>query len=392
MQTRQILFAPLLLPVSSSVAEISAPEAQRYDLSYQLYEEDSDRIKIESYYLRGQIDIDTETMFRFQYLNDAISGASPTGALPGGVQPYYSDVDDVRDGILGAISRQFGDHRVELEVSRSEEDDYLSTGVALSDTLELNDKNTTLSYGFNYLDDTVKVPILGDRSKNGYDLFSGVSQIIDKNTVVSVNLTLGYNDGYLNDPYKIVQRTDIEQVPDGLGGTVDIPVVNVYRENRPDSRFRQVLQFEGRHYIEKAGGAIDAVVRLSNDDYGIFSQTLQLEWRQEIGENLILVPFFRYYHQNEADFFTQSLDGLPIGTPSSDPDGSGVNYSADYRLSSFDAISGGLRLQYRFNDIVSASAAYERYTMMGSGGASGQSQGQAYISANIWTVGISAEF
>lgn len=390
MKSSLVLF-PLILPATSS-ASPWMPENQRYDTSYQLYDESDDRIRIESFYLRGQLDFETETMFRFQYLNDAISGASPTGALPGSVQPYYAEVDDVREGVLAAISQQFGDHRVELEVSRSVEEDYRSTGVALSDTLELNQKNTEVSFGFNYLDDTVVVPILGNKSKDSYDLFAGVNQILDKNTVVSVNLTLGFNDGYLNDPYKIIQRTDVEEVPDGLGGTIEVPVVNIYRENRPDSRFRQVLQFEGRHYVEPAHGALDAALRLSNDDYGVFSQTFQLEWRQEIGEKFNVVPFFRFYHQNEADFFMQSLDGVPVATPAADPDGSGPNYSADYRLSSFNAISGGVRLYYHFNDAITASAAYERYAMSGTGGSAAQSQSQAYIDADIWTFGLSAEF
>lgn len=392
MKSNRIHLAPLLLPVLPASGAGYVPESQRYDLSYQLYQEDDDRIRVESWYLRGSADFGEIGSFRFQYLNDAISGASPTGALPGGVQPYYAEIDDVREGILGAMAHQFGDHRVELELSYSEENDYISRGLALSDSIELNEKNTTLSFGVNLLDDTVKVPLLDDKAKNSYDFFTGVSQIIDKNTVVSANLTLGYGEGYLNDPYKVVQRTDIEKIPDGLGGFIDVPVVNLYRENRPDSRFRQVLQLEGRHYIEPAKGAVDAVLRLSNDDYGIFSQTLELEWRQEVGEKLQLVPFFRFYHQNDADFFVQSLDGLDVGTPSADPDGSGVNYSADYRLSSLNAISGGLRMNYRINDHFGLSAAYERYVMEGTGSASGQSQNEAYPSADIWTFGLNAEF
>lgn len=43
-------------------------------------------------------------------------------------------------GLLGAISRKFGDHKVEFEVSRSSEEDYLSHGFALSDEWELNEK------------------------------------------------------------------------------------------------------------------------------------------------------------------------------------------------------------------------------------------------------------
>jgi hypothetical protein len=365
---------------------------QRYDYSYQLYQEDDERIRIEAYYLRGQIEIDDATSFRFQWLSDAISGSSPNGALPGGLQPFYSNLEDVRIGILGAISRQFGDHKVELEISRSREEDYLSHGFALSDTLELNQKNTTLSYGLNFLNDLVIVPVLGENRKYSYDWFTGVSQIIDKDTVVSANLTLGFSEGYLNDQYKVVQRTDTVTIDDGNGGTIILPVDNLYRENRPDNRFRQVLQLEARRYIEPLDGVIDGVLRLSHDDYGVFSQTVQIEWRQSIGENFQVIPFIRYYHQNAADFFVRSLDGLPIATPAADPDGSGINYSADYRLSSFNTLSGGVRLRYKLTDNLSASAAYECYVMSGIGSASERSPEQAYSSANIWTFGISAEF
>ena len=382
-------FVTLLLPSLHAQGEILP---QQYDFRYQLYQEDDDRIRVESYYLRGQIELNAATSLRFQWLNDAISGASPTGAMPGGDQPFVSDLEDVRTGILAAISQQFGDHRVELEISHSKENDYLSRGIALSDTLELNQKNTTITYGANYLDDIVTIPVLGERDKHSYDLFSGISQIIDKNTVVSANLTLGYSDGYLNDPYKSVQRTDMTQVPDGAGGMIDIPVVNLYRENRPDSRFRQVLQLEGKHYFAAADGVLDAVVRISHDDYGVLSETLQLEWRQNVRDRLQIVPFFRYFHQSAANFFTQTLDNVAVSTPSADPNGNGPNYSADYRLSSFDALSGGVRLRYQFNETITASAAYERYVMSGSGSSSSHAPDQAYPHADLWTVGLSATF
>jgi hypothetical protein len=160
---------------------------------------------------------------------------------------------------------------------------------------------------------------LSSQDKKSYDLFTGVSQIIDKNTVISANLTLSYSQGYLNDPYKVVQRDEVTVVPDSLGGTIDIPVVNNYQDNRPDERFRQVLQLQGTRYFEPLDGALDVVLRLSNDDCGIFSEALQIEWRQEIGEHLLVVPFFRYYHQNAADFFVNTLNNVPVGTPSSHP-------------------------------------------------------------------------
>jgi len=383
-----LLIASVLAPALRVHGELPP---QEYEYGFQLYQEDDNRIRVEAEYLRAQIELNPETSVRFQYLRDAISGASPTGALPGSAQPFLANLEDVRRGILGAVSRQFGDHRAEIEFSRSEEDDYVSRGIAITDTLELNQKNTTLRFGLNYLDDTVLVPGLGDRDKRTTDFFAGVSQLLDQNTVISANLTLGHAEGYLNDPYKLVQRTDIITLPDGLGGTIDVPIVNVFRENRPDSRFRQVLQFGARHYFEPVDAALDGILRLSHDSFGVFSQTVQFEWRQQVGKNLQAVPFIRYYHQNEADFFTNTLDAFP-GTPSGNPNGSGPNYSADYRLSSFDSLSGGLRLSYQITENFSANAAYERYVMDATGGASGRSPDQAYISADIWTFGIRAAF
>lgn len=382
----KLLLAPLLLPIRAH------GELPSFDLDYgfQLYEESDDRIRVEAHYLRGAIGFnDDDTVVRFQYLHDAISGSSPTGALPGSVQPFYAELEDVREGILGAIAQRIGDHVIEIEASRSTENDYISRGIAIKDTIELNQKNTTLTFGFNYLDDTVSVPGLDDKSKHTYDFFAGVSQVLGKNTVVSANLTLGYTDGYLNDPYKVVQRDELIVI---IPGIIEIPVVNIYRENRPDSRFRQVLQLGARHYFQPADAALDGILRLSYDDYGIFSQTARIEWRQEIGDNLEVIPFFRYYHQNEADFFVNSLNNISVGTPSADPDGSGPNYSADYRLSSLTAISGGLKVNYRFNEHLTASASYERYVMDGSGSGRDRSPSEAYPTADIWTFSLHAAF
>lgn len=390
MKKSYIVWTPGLLPLVSPLGATEILDSQRYDFSYQIYQERADRIRIESYYLRTQFDLNSDTTIKLQYLRDAISGASPTGVLPGNAQPFLTELEDVRIGVLGALSHQFGDHRVEFEFSRSSEDDYLSYGFALSDKWELNQKNTTLTYGLNYVDDEVAVFGRSDQDKKSYDLFAGVTQIVDKNTTVSVNLTLGYSEGYLNDPYKLIQRTDVFSVPNGMGGTIDFPVVNVYAENRPDSRFRQVLQLQGKHFFEDADASLRVTMRLSNDDYGVFSQMAEIDWRQAVGDAFEINPFIRYYQQNAADFFTNTVDDVPIENPSTTPDGSGPNYSSDYRLSSFNALSLGVRLRYQFSENISASAAYEYYSMTGQG--SDQAPAQAYATADIWTFGLSAKF
>ena len=146
-------------------------------------------------------------------------------------------------GILAALQYNLEDHRVELELSKSEESDYISNGISLNYEKDYNLGNTTLALGFNYLDDIVKVPLLDDEKKDSYDFFVGVTQLLSKNTVISADLTLGYSEGYLNDPYKVVQRNEDFTIAPG----VSVPIVNIYRENRPDSRFRHVLPHHPQH-------------------------------------------------------------------------------------------------------------------------------------------------
>ena len=386
MKPRHIALAPLLLPSLRAAEHFPLPEAARLDYGYQLYQEDAQRIRVESSYLKGQIDINADTAVRFQLLRDAISGSSPTGELPGEIY-FLREMHDVRTGVLGALARQFGDHRFDLEISHSVESDYESKGYSLSDTWDLNQKNTTLAFGVNYLSDKVAVPGLPRQDKTGLDLFTGLTQLIDKNTVVSANFTLGYNHGYLNDPYKIIDRHELF-----LPGILDLPVVTPYAENRPDHRLREVLQLEATHFFEAPGAALDTVYRLSHDDYGVVSQFIQMQWRQAIGSHVEVTPYVRYYRQNAAKFFMNSLDGLfPLSySPPDHPNGTGPNYSADYRLSALDALSLGLRLTCTVNTHFSVSASYERYAMNGLGG--NQAPAAAYPSADIWSLCASAKF
>lgn len=378
----KIAFAPLLMPI----VPLAGAEAFKFDASYQTYDEADGRMFIESYYYRGEIFLSEETSFRFQFLRDAISGSTPIGVLPGGAQPFLVEIDDVRNGVLAALSQQIGDHRVELELSNSRESDYLSQGIALSDKWELNQKNTTITTGLNYINDTIVVRGTDDQNKKSYDLFLGLSQLLDKNTILAANLTLGYAEGFLNDQYKVIQRNELYVIP---GGGV-IPVTNIYRENRPASRLRGILQLQATHYFDKTNSALDAVVRLGQDDYGVLSESLQIEWRQRLFGKLEVTPFFRHYQQTAADFFHNSLNEVKVATPKEFPKGSGPNYSADYRLSSMATTSLGVKARYRFTENIAASVTYEHYAMNGVGDK--QAPSASYPIATMWTFGLNFQF
>lgn len=108
---------------------------------------------------------------------------------------------------------------------------------SVTDKWEINQKNTTISSGINFLNDTITVIGTEDQNKRSYDLFLGLSQVLDTKTLISANLTLGYAEGYLNDQYKVIQRDEFIVIP----GVAPIPITDIYRENRPSSRLRGVL-------------------------------------------------------------------------------------------------------------------------------------------------------
>lgn len=399
-------FCPLLGAAQAATTLLDHPAVE---VAHQVYQEDAqaglEGVRIESWYVKGSVEITEDTSFRFQMLQDAISGASPTGATDTATGlPAFVPVTDMRQGILGALSRKIDDHLVALEVSRSIEDDYLSYNFALSDVWDLNQKNTTLTFGLSYTDDAVGDPEGSNQLlKKNYEVFSSISQIIDKNTIVSAGLTLGLNRGYLNDPRKVIERTEHDTVtetvpiyddsdpPVQIGeNTVTRPIswLATYPENRPDSRLRGVLQLNGTHYFEAARGALDLTYRLADDDFGVFSNMIQCEWRQSIGPDWLVTPYVRYYRQSAADFFHPTLDGIPFDP--NNQDGTPPNYSSDYRLSELSAFSVGMRVRYQINERLGAFAAYERYAMSPESGV--RAPTITYPSADVWTFGLSASF
>ena len=48
----------------------------------------------------------------------------------------------------------------------------------------------------------------GDKSKDVTNILLGITQVINRHTLVQFNYSLSQSDGYLNDPYKILSVVD----------------------------------------------------------------------------------------------------------------------------------------------------------------------------------------
>lgn len=350
---------------------------------YQDYAETRDRIRVVSHHLMGHANLGASTQIQARALVDTITGATPNGqpAPEGSDQVVLSDLEDERYAFVADATHDFGNSRIMGELSYSTESDYDSIGIAGSFTQSFFQKNTEVQFGISYVDDDIQPTFFPEaRRKISKDFLVGLTQLLGPNTTFTANLSYGTADGYLSDPYKLVQKS-IELLP-GLS----LPLT--FQENRPDSREKIIGYFGLAHYFEGIRGSVDASFRLYDDDHGIGSTTTEISWYQKFGEKLVVRPSFRFYRQSAADYYYYNLDFTPI-IPVSDPDGSAPNYSSDYRVSYFDSVTLGLKAVYSISDRWAVDAMYERYEMIGRDGTTPDS---AYPAANILTLGVRAWF
>jgi Protein of unknown function (DUF3570) len=358
----------------------------RADYRYEDYAEDAGRVHVQTHGFYFANELRPWLTVKANFLYDAISGATPTGVppLPGQSKVATANIDDTRRAGFVESQFKFANQIVTPQVAYSGEDDYQSVGLALNHSIELNEKNTTLSWGVSQSFDEV-LPNIGEaittvQRKDSTDLLLGVSQLVNPNTIVSANVTLGYAEGYLNDPYKRVLFDDFPYYP-GTDPNEPNPYTG-FPENRPNYKFRQVLFLSAEHYFEPVSGALQATYRFHHDDYGIIANTASLQWNQKVGKHVIVSPLFRFHTQTEADFYGTHFPGDPTD-PETYP--TPHYYSSDYRLSALNSFTYGITVSVHLHENVSLEFAYARYVMEGTDGVTSQDQ---YPSANVFTGGL----
>lgn len=351
----------------------------RIDYRYEDYSEDNGRIQIQTHGIYFDKTLKPWLSIKGNYINDAISGATPIGSppLPGQTKVATVEIEDERQaGFLEAAFRT-GRHTFTPQIAYSEESDYKSVGVSLSHAMDFNDKNATFTWGLSHSADEL-IPNLGtaikrSEDKNSTDFLLGLTQLLGPKTVLTLNATLGYSEGYLSDPYKRVLFEDFPYTPG--------EEYTVWNEKRPGHRFRQVGYVALQHYFDKLHGAAEMSYRFHHDDFGVVAHTAGLQWNQKIGKRVIVSPLFRYHRQSAADFYDVSFPGDPSVPGSKLPD----NYSSDYRLSALESFTYGVTISARVHEHLSLEFAYKRYEMLGTDSRTAKDQ---YPSANVFTGGI----
>lgn len=347
--------------------------------------------------------LENDRIWSSKLVVDVLTGASANGAVPSDqaqtfTRPSGEGVFVVEPGQI-VLDDTFRDTRIALStnwtqplgtrmsgtfgINASNEYDYQSLGLSSVLNYNFNRKNTMLSVGANaavdsispeggvptpfaevgwrlgrapsgdsgqpedqFDDDLERAARGGTEDKTVIDLLLGVTQVIDRLTILQLNLSFTQADGYLTDPFKMVSEVDPESGQ---------PTRQLY-ELRPDSRSKQALfarvkrQFFGRDIG-------DLSYRFQTDDWGMTSHTLDLRYRHEFRDGRQFVqPHVRFYQQSAVDFYAPFLlEGQSIPEV----------VSADYRLGEFTGLTLGFEYGRQTGRLSGWRAALEYYLQTG---------------------------
>jgi len=386
-QHSRILFSLTALAAGKGHAQ----DALRYRFQY--YSEEDDRMDVVSHYLDYERVFSTNTTLGLRLAIDSLSGQTPLGVHA----PLDEDtlllqeIDDERRVATISLEQEIDDYTLSFEYTRSEEEDYESNSVALKFGVDFFEKNTSLSAGVSYADDTVlQTPftnIQSDESKTALDFSLGLSQILGPNTVLDLNVGYGRSKGYLADPYRQISETKTVLVDTPVGV---FPVTDTFNfpENRPDELDRWVAKITARHYIPSLNAALEGSYRFFANSDDVVGHTFELRWAQEVTDSLNITPFFRYYRQSEAEYYYPNLTNSGVSGHDRN-DGEAPFYSSDYRLSALESFTYGINFSYEVIDDLTLDLQLERYEMSGRDSTTSSS---LYPSANVISAGLQWKF
>jgi len=390
MQLKRKLSGALSLASCSLLGLPSAQAESKWDIDTALmYYSENDRVSAFEPILSMKKELSDDEFLNLKFTLDSLTGASATGAVPSTQVQTFSTPSGNDTYLVAAnetpLDPTFLDTRVQftlnwdkplerdlrrnLGFNISREYDFTSLAANASWTWDTNLKNTSYTVGANLeldriepvggaplplssQDPAASPPILRDgdtKQKHIVDILFGLTQIIDRTSLVQINVSYSLADGYLNDPYKLVSIVD-----SGVGPNQGEPIDQIY-ENRPDSRHRTGLF---SHYKKQFGNRdiLSISYRWMTDDWSIDSHTIDTSYRWRLDNGYFIQPGFRYYEQSAASFYRYFLldsDAIP------------ETVTADYRLGEMETYTVGVKFGYSDNRNNSWSIRLERYLQSG---------------------------
>jgi hypothetical protein len=371
-----ITSSALLLPAYQTATADAPPDVTELGIRYSQYEEDdisssnafggsSERYEIDISQFHLLAPVSDNWSIALDVQHEDMSGASPWfvgESFEGDPKVIMSSasIEDSRTEVSVTTRYYYDRGNAGFNYTRSEEDDYESDAVGFDLAFNSADGLTTYNGSVSASNDKIE-PTQGSTPtstlKDQKDIRSawvGVTRIVSKRGIMKFGLGYSYRDGFLTDPYKL-------------------------NDKRPDERKEWTASTGYRHFFIGQNAALHADYRYFNDDWGISSHTIDVAWHQNLGQRSQLIPFLRYYTQDEADFFSNQVDF------------NARYYADDSRLSAFGSLSAGLRYNYSFTHW-RVNLAGERYRSNNDWGIYGGDESPGLVDFWRFSIGLDYAF
>lgn len=380
---RAMAAASALLGLGAATSQAADPKQGSHwtiDTSFLRYSE-AERIKVVEPQIGLRKEFAGDKSLSLLFTFDSITGSTPLGTLPETQNTAPNTVTNASgrayNPIIGKVPlAEMEDTRVALDASWqqplstnltgvfggyvSKETDFLALGTSVKLARDFNQKNTTFSLGlgpeFDFIDPNGGKPAslatVGDPNSLSNKVehrallsgVAGITQVINRKTLMQFNYGLTYEEGYLNDPYKQLSVVDDQGDP-----------VRAIYESRPGDRVEHIFYWLTRWNM--VGKDVFSLgLRYYTDDWGIESSTLDFTYRRQSHPRFYWEPHVRYYHQTESNFFKVGLrDGLAY------PD----HATSDMRQADLRGVTIGLRMGYTLKNKSELIVRAEYYTQTG---------------------------
>jgi hypothetical protein len=325
-----------------------------------------DRIRVTSPAIALYLPIASDWSLDLTTSYDGVSGASPRwhSAISGA-----SGMTDHRTAGSARLGYRSQHWSATLSAAHSHERDYRSQAASVEFKFESSDRNRSWTVGIGASRDHIH-PVNGvvtNERRRLEEVLLGVTQNLSADAVVQLSYRRSQQRGYLDDPYKIIDR-------------------------RPRARDQDLWVLRWNHYLSDTSGVLRSYYRYYRDSFRIRAHTVQVEWVKPLSERWSITPGLRYHSQSAAYFYYDPVYHPQIGEPFP-IDWPRALLSPDHRLSAFGALTFSLRADYVLNSRWSLDARVDYYEQRASWRAGGGgSPGLAHLSATQWMLGVKHRF
>jgi hypothetical protein len=224
---------------------------------------------------------------------DAVTGASIDVRTSGA-----SPLKEHRTQWSGGGSYLRGKTTYNLNYMNSKETDYVSDNATVTISEDTFGDLTTITLGYTRGWDKVSkntnsaagVVPMGDAQRRSYRL--GLSQILTKKFVATLNFESDALEGYLQNPYRSVRYGNSNSVS-----------ISSQPEVYPRTRSSNAISLEGRYYLPWRA-SLTGSYRYYTDSWGIVGHTGEFGYIHPLGSKWTIEAGLRYYTQSSADFYS----------------------------------------------------------------------------------------